>query len=56
MHSVDLDVGDRGHNGQARSSIGGDGRSNEDDESGTEEREHCNLGGQCGWRDGRMKP
>ena len=47
--SVDLDVGDRGHNAQSGSSIGGDGRSDESDESGTEGREHGNVGIQGDW-------
>ena len=43
MQSVDLDAGGRGPNGQAGSGIGGDGRSDGNNESGTEGREHLKV-------------
>ena len=44
--SVDLDVGDRSHNAQAGSRTGGGGKSDENNESGTEGGEHGNVGSQ----------
>ena len=49
LQSVDLCVGGRGLDGQAGSSISGDCRSDEDNESGTEGREHRNVDSQSGW-------
>ena len=45
LQSVDLDVGDRGHDDQAGSGICDDGRSDENDDSGAKGRGHGNVGG-----------
>ena len=56
LQSIDLDVGDRGHDGQAGSGICDDGRSDENDDSDMGGRGHDNLGDWCGWREDCMKP
>ena len=47
LQSVDLGIGNRGHDGQAGSSICDDGRSDENNDSGAGVRGHGNVGGWC---------